>query len=187
MLLHWLARRVRSLKSSLETPLFAVALLLAAAGFGASTAAQAPTWPQAGTANPLQPRSYPAPTNLKVLPKDLTGKQVHDIMQQWAESMGVECDSCHAEDPDHVGPGGKTLLKFADDSKQMKTVARSMYTMTEQINSNYIAKLEGSGMPVTCGTCHRGHISPEPFDAASEREKRPPMPAPADQNRPASQ
>ena len=45
----------------------------------------------------------------------------------------------------------------------MKAVARLMYTMTEEINSNYIAKVEGSGMPVTCGTCHRGHVSPEPF------------------------
>ena len=45
----------------------------------------------------------------------------------------------------------------------MKGTARIMYEMTEEINSNYVAKVEGSGMPVTCGTCHRGEISPEPF------------------------
>ena len=44
-----------------------------------------------------------------------------------------------------------------------------MYTMTEEINSNYIAKVEGSGMPVTCGTCHRGQVSPEPFTISRRR------------------
>jgi hypothetical protein len=45
----------------------------------------------------------------------------------------------------------------------MKAIARLMYTMTDEINANYIAKVKGSGMPVTCGTCHRGQVSPEPF------------------------
>ncbi len=45
----------------------------------------------------------------------------------------------------------------------MKAVARLMYTMTEEINSKYIATVNGSGMPVTCGTCHRGAVSPELF------------------------
>jgi hypothetical protein len=44
----------------------------------------------------------------------------------------------------------------------MKEIARLMYTMTEQINRDFIVKVEGSGLPVTCGTCHRGHVSPEP-------------------------
>jgi len=46
----------------------------------------------------------------------------------------------------------------------MKTVARLMYTMTEEINSNYIAKVKGSAANVTCYTCHRGAVNPEPFD-----------------------
>jgi hypothetical protein len=100
-----------------------------------------------------------------VLPKDLSGQQVHDIMEQWANSLGVRCDSCHAEDHDNSGPAGRPRLNFADDSKKMKGIARIMYTMTEEINRNYIAKVEGSGMPVTCGTCHRGEISPEPATA----------------------
>ena len=32
-----------------------------------------------------------------------------------------------------------------------------------EINANYISKIDGSGAPVTCGTCHRGHFGPEPF------------------------
>jgi hypothetical protein len=98
-----------------------------------------------------------------VLPKDLTGQQVHEIMEQWAGALGVRCDSCHAEDSESTQPRAQPRLDFADDSKPMKGVARLMYTMTEGINVNYIAKVEGSGLPVTCGTCHRGHVSPEPF------------------------
>ena len=180
---------VYSVKSFLRTPFAAASLLLAAAVFAGSTAAQAPQGPHGDAGSPAPatpPRTYPAPTNLKVLPKDLTGQQVHDIMKQWSASLGSRCDSCHAEDPDTLGPDGEPRLKFADDSRPMKSVARTMYTMTEEINSIYIARLEGSGLPVTCGTCHRGHVGPEPFDASSQPQK-PPMPAPADQNRPASQ
>ena len=38
-----------------------------------------------------------------------------------------------------------------------------MYTMTEDINKNYVVKVPNSDMPVTCGTCHRGHLGPEPY------------------------
>jgi len=139
-------------------------LLLATGFFLASTRAQAPQGPQsAAEGPPASPRTFPAPTNLQVLPKDLSGQQVHDIMEQWSHSLGVRCDSCHTEDHDNSGPDGRPRLNFADDSRRMKGTARIMYEMTEEINSNYVAKVEGSGMPVTCGTCHRGEISPEPF------------------------
>ena len=137
----------------------AVAIVLLAMAFlAAATLSQTPQGPP-----PASPRTFPAPTNLKVLPQNLTGEQVHDIMEQWAHSLGVRCDSCHTEDLDGVSPDGRPRLKFAEDSKPMKAIARLMYTMTDEINANYIAKVKGSGMPVTCGTCHRGQVSPEPF------------------------
>lgn len=140
------------------------ATLIVSAVVVATVTAQAPEGSQAAaTIPPPSSRSYPAPQNLKVLPKDMTGQQVHDIMKQWAGALGVQCGSCHADDPDNIGPDGHPQLKFADDSKPMKGIARTMYTMTDEINSNYIAKVEGSGVPVTCGTCHRGHLGPEPF------------------------
>jgi hypothetical protein len=40
-----------------------------------------------------------------------------------------------------------------------------MYKMVEDVNGNYISMVENSGAGVTCGTCHRGHLSPEPFTA----------------------
>ena len=112
---------------------------------------------------PAPPRTFPAPTNLKALPKDLTGLEVHDIMEQWAHALGARCDSCHAEDLKNLAPDGHPRLNFADDSKPMKALARLMYRMTEGINNNYLAKVEDSGIPVTCDTCHRGRMNPEPF------------------------
>jgi hypothetical protein len=104
---------------------------------------------------------------LKVLPKNLTGRQVQDIMEQWKTSLGIQCDGCHAEVREKAESDGTPRLNFADDSKPMKAIARLMYTMTDQINTNYIAKVEGSGVPVACGTCHRGHIGPEPFSGTT--------------------
>ena len=117
---------------------------------------------------PEAPRNYPAPKNLKVLPKDFTGRQVHETMEGWAGSLGVHCDTCHMADPNNIGPNGRPRLKFDDDSKTDKQIARLMYTMTEQVNADTIKKAmdmdtEDMGSPVTCGTCHRGHKMPEKF------------------------
>jgi hypothetical protein len=45
----------------------------------------------------------------------------------------------------------------------MKEIARIMFRMTEEINTKYVVRIDGSGLPVTCGTCHRGHLGPQPF------------------------
>ena len=151
---------MKSFSQSLST---AAAALLTAAVFVAAMVAQAPQAPPppAGSAPP--PRTFPAPTNLKVLPKTLTGDQIHEIMEKWEGSLGVHCNTCHAEDPKNIGPNGRPRLNFADDSKPQKSTARLMYKMTEEINGNYISMVENAKTPVTCGTCHRGHLDPEAF------------------------
>ena len=121
---------------------------------------------------------FPEPTNLKVLPKTLTGEQVHEIMDQWEGALGGNCGSCHAQDPTKKRPDGRPMLNFPDDSKPEKEVARKMVQMTEEINKNYISKIDSSGAPVTCGTCHRGHLGPEPFVAPPEHHGPPPTGAP---------
>jgi len=123
----------------------------------ASQAAQ-----DAGAAKPAAQSPY-VPKNLKVLPKDLTGAQVHDIMEDWVDQIGGDCSTCHVRNPSDIGPNGKPRFNFADDSKEEKRTARVMYTMLESINADYVGKVPNSGMPVTCGTCHRGHLSPPPF------------------------
>lgn len=117
---------------------------------------------------PGQTHTAPAPTNLKVLPKTMTGEQVHELMEKWEGYLGAKCSTCHTPDPKNLGPNGRPRLNFADDSKEEKATARLMYKMTEQINVDYIGKIDSSGEPVTCGTCHRGHLGPQPFKPAED-------------------
>jgi len=112
---------------------------------------------------PPHDHHHPAPTNLKVLPANTTGEQVHEIMQLWAGELGTGCKTCHVVDKTKKSPDGKPMLNYADDSKEEKRTARVMYKMTEDINTNYVAKIDSSGEPVSCGTCHRGHLGPESF------------------------
>ncbi len=143
----------------IASPLCSAALALCAAAFTVAVAQQPPA--PAGGAHPHPPA--PAPTNLKVLPKTLTGDQVHEIMHKWEGELGTECSTCHAADPNRKMPNGRPALNFPDDSKQEKNTARQMVKMVEQINADYISKIDSSGTPVTCGTCHRGHLDPQPF------------------------
>ncbi len=108
-------------------------------------------------------RVFTAPTNLKVLPSKLTGAQVQTIMEQWNAELGVRCEACHRKEPEEVAAEGLRRARFADDSKPMKKIARFMYTMTVEINRKFIVGDDSVPGPITCGTCHRGRISPEPF------------------------
>ena len=121
---------------------------------------------------PHQRRPIPPPTNLKVLPKDLTGPQVVDIMHHYAGDLGVECEYCHAKDPATGRPN------FASDANPMKDRARVMIRMTNTINTEYLTQLTDPKPmnPVTCGTCHRGMSTPSVF--VPERHQRPTGPPP---------
>jgi len=170
------------LKITSLSPSVAAVALLTAAVFVVTSVAQAPQGPPPAGA-PRPPRTYPAPTNLKVLPKDTSGQQVHEIMEGWAGSLGVHCDTCHAADPKNLAPNGRPRLKFDDDSKPEKQMARIMYTMTEDMKANYIKKvadldkMESPAAPLTCGTCHRGHLDPEAFVIPKEDGPGGPPPA----------
>ena len=149
----------------LSSPSLSVpAAVLISAVFAVAAFAQDPATQQPAAANaPEQHHEEPAPTNLKVLPKTMTGEQVHQLMHQWEAALGAECSTCHAADPKNIGPNGRPRLNFADDSKPEKNTARLMYQMVEDINKNYVGKIDNSGVPVTCGTCHRGHLDPPIF------------------------
>jgi mono/diheme cytochrome c family protein len=125
------------------------------------------------------PFTYPAPTNLKVLPKDMSGAEVHELMEQWTDELGTDCAHCHTRDPKDLAPNGKPKLKYADDSKDEKNTARVMYKMTESINVSFLATVPNSGVPVDCGTCHRGQTAPDVFKASDQKEAKAAAPAAA--------
>ena len=116
-----------------------------------------------------QQKAQPAKTdnaefhNLKVLPVNISHDELINTMRGFARALGTRCDHCHAAGP--PGPDGKEKLDFASDAKPEKNVARTMIRMVRTINGDYIAKVEQPKLdnPVTCGTCHRGHTQPEPF------------------------
>jgi hypothetical protein len=102
-----------------------------------------------------QQRVDPKVTNLKVLPKKLTYRQVDHIMDQWADALGVRCTFCHVRNEE------TRKTDYASDAKPEKEMAREMYRMTVKLNSKYfkgekdslgVAKM----VSVNCYTCHRG-------------------------------
>jgi tetratricopeptide (TPR) repeat protein len=115
-------------------------------------------------------------TNLQVLPRDTSRKELTQTMRGWASALGVRCGHCHS------GGNPETLqgVDFASDSKWEKRTAREMLRMVRGIESRYLRKIEGRPLPaagaaarprlsVTCVTCHHGLARPETLDAALER------------------
>jgi len=168
------ARTLSPLKISSLSLSAAAASVLGLALFAVTTVAQAPP-PGPGGEQHAHPPA-PAPTNLKVLPKTLTGDQVHEIMHGWAKALGTECNTCHAEDPVKKMPNGHPALNFADDSKKEKETARLMVKMTMDINKNYTSMIESTranapeAKMVGCGTCHRGQVDPPAYVPPPEHE-----------------
>lgn len=145
-----------------------LAIFLAAFAVLVTSTAQAPS--DLHSRHPISPRTYPVPTNLKVLSRGLSGRRVNEIMEQWSAQLGVRCGACHLRTSERVIHAGPHENRFADDSKPMKQAARIMYTMTLEINRKFITGDDGVPGPVTCGTCHRGYIRPEPFMVAPDTQ-----------------
>lgn len=118
-------------------------------------------------------RHFPKPTNLKVLPKDTSPEQLHEIMEGIAGSLGVHCSFCHVQNQQ------THHMDFASDAKEDKKIARIMLRMTQNINEQYMTQVnDPDAMPedkhVTCGTCHRGQKMPAHFVPPPEHHGPPP-------------
>ncbi len=105
---------------------------------------------------------FPKPTNLKVLPKNISPDDLKKIMHGFAGSLGVKCGFCHEMNPQ------THKLDFASDAKPEKRTARTMMLMSRDINEKFISQIhDPDAKPedkhVTCGTCHRGHKMPPVF------------------------
>jgi hypothetical protein len=100
--------------------------------------------------------------NLKVLPKNISQKQLSTIMvDQFEDELGVSCNFCHSENKDTHKPD------YASDEKPEKQITRLMMQMTNGINKKYFkqrhALIGDSTAIVSCGTCHQGKPIPEKF------------------------
>jgi Photosynthetic reaction centre cytochrome C subunit len=110
--------------------------------------------------------AVPAPANeyknLKVLPKDISTKDLSRIMiDDFEDGLGVSCGFCHAEAKD------SHKLDYVSDEKPEKEIARLMMKMTLGVNGKYFnvkhPRIGDSSIVITCITCHNGH--PRPGDA----------------------
>jgi hypothetical protein len=149
--------------------LIAASLLFPSVSLLALTAQPAAPAPQAH-------HEMPKPTNLKVLPKNISGKDLIATMHGFTGALGVHCSFCHVEDK------ATHHLNFASDAKPEKRSARVMMRMTKTIDGKYLAQLPDHGdmQKVGCATCHRGHSTPTEFVPPPEQHGPPAPPAPAE-------
>jgi len=101
------------------------------------------------------------PVNLKVLPKDISEHELHEVMRDYSRALGVRCGYCHVSEK--VEGQERPKFDMASDSKKEKLVAREMILMTEAINKSYLAKVTAGDHPleqITCVTCHIGRTKP---------------------------
>lgn len=114
-------------------------------------------------------------TNLQVLAKDISRKELVGTMRSFTSALGVRCGHCHE------GGNPETLegVDFASDAKWEKRTARLMARMVTALQENHLERLEPRpavqgaaslpGVPVGCATCHRGLTRPESIDAVLNR------------------
>ncbi len=147
------------------TGIFSAALVLSVPSLRAQTP------PQAGPPPAMHDHHgpMPKPTNLQVLPKDISPDDLMKIMHGFAGSLGVKCSFCHVIDMQTHHPN------FASDAKPEKQIARTMMRMTHEINETYLAKVtvpdaKPDQTHVSCGTCHRGQAIPAAFVPPPEHE-----------------
>lgn len=100
----------------------------------------------------LAAQIYDDPSNLEVLPADISANDLRETMKGFSLGVGLRCSDCH------VGEEGQALTAydFASDEKALKQTARLMLKMTNTLNQELLASLGEGRLEVQCVTCHRG-------------------------------
>jgi tetratricopeptide (TPR) repeat protein len=116
-----------------------------------------------------QSKVFDNPKNLTILPDDISPADLSKTMRGFALGLGIRCTTCH------VGEEGKPLstYDFASDDKPMKEKARLMLQMVNQINNDFVPKLndieQEERVAVRCVSCHRGQQKPLLIEDALEQ------------------
>lgn len=103
-------------------------------------------------------------TNLKVLPSDISKRDLESTMRGFAFALGVRCNHCHVEKK-----APEKGFDYAADDKETKKTARTMLRMVRTINQDFVGKVETEDrtppIRVECVTCHHGLTRPQPLNA----------------------
>jgi hypothetical protein len=107
----------------------------------------------------------PGYQNLKILPKNISERQMDSVMHHFSASLNVGCDFCHTKKKQVLYSNNETW-DYASDENKHKLVAREMMKMTNKLNDEhfpYSGKSEDLStiLTVTCYTCHNGQTNPE--------------------------
>jgi len=140
---------------------YTAALLLSCATFGVAAGAATQATGNQGASKP----AHAKPTNLKVLPKNISGDDLDKLMHRFKQELGVPCGYCHEENAE------TKQINYASDENPIKETARFMIKMNEDINSKYLAQLGDRryAEPLTCGNCHQGQVQPPTFEPKLQR------------------
>jgi hypothetical protein len=102
--------------------------------------------------------------NLRVLPQDISQKQLDSMMNAYTKALKVSCNFCHLPAKTFFSvPAANVQLDYALDNA-MKENARKMICMQMDINKIYF-NYDSLARPeflntVHCNTCHRGNPYP---------------------------
>jgi len=143
---------------------YAAALILSCVTVGVAVRAtsQDPVAKQ-GPSSASQSASF-KPRNLRVLPRDISDEELKKRMHEYEQGLGVPCGYCHAQDAQ------TKKIDYASDENPIKQTARMMISMTNDINTKYLAQLGDRryAQPVTCGHCHQGQADPPDFEPKTQ-------------------
>ena len=117
-----------------------------------------------GNTNAQMPmETFENPSNLQVLPQDISPEALRDTMFGFGQQVGIRCSRCH----DFESDTPMEERDFASDEKELKRVAREMLRMVQGINDTVSSIDRGPGhtaLTVQCVTCHRGVSQPRQID-----------------------
>lgn len=119
----------------------------------------------------------PAPKNLKLLPKDITPKDLLAVMQGFSQAMGVRCVYCHVAGPD---PTDMSAYNFESDRKEHKEATRAMMKYTDAVNEIFPKEVgeepKAGETRMTCYSCHQGQRHPPTKPRPAPATPQPPRP-----------
>ena len=97
--------------------------------------------------------------NLRVLPTDISKRDLINTMKGATRGLGVRCEFCH------VGEGNDlSKFDFVSDDKEHKIIARVMFEMVKYVNNEFMPRISKDSEhqhEVKCYTCHAGNEEPQ--------------------------